>query len=306
MVTGVTSRSWQSGLSVEAASESKSEVKGVDSVLSTQVSASGASKSTFMTSCWNAVIDAAVAIWRVISGIPRRIWDCVSAPFRREVDVSEGRDLIEVVNLLTELKHSKPGSKTKIKALHTQIRTAYNKLNPLVKQALQTKILSHVPENGIYGKHEDGTVDIIDATQYCNMPQLTKKLVQDFPSCQLSRIEESLSNGITEETRVGLFLDMLRIKPSDLDPQITYDFLNTRVFAVFNGFRDPLKGFIYGQIRSSFREIDDGNKGVISLDGIEVSISASDFPALAFSSNPRNSRVIKALSVVRDSLKGLG
>ncbi len=69
MVTGVTARFSQSGLLIGAASASKSEVKVVAIVPSTQVPALGASQSTFMTICCHAVIDAVVAIWRAVLGI---------------------------------------------------------------------------------------------------------------------------------------------------------------------------------------------------------------------------------------------
>ncbi len=101
------------------------------------------------------------------------------APFRSEVGVSEVHDLMKVAHLFTALKHPQLGSEPEL--LRLQIRTAYNELNPLVQQALQTKILSPVSEDGTYGKNEDGTVDIIDAAQHLYMPNLILEMTKSLP-----------------------------------------------------------------------------------------------------------------------------
>ncbi len=192
MVAGVQPGCVQSDLLGETVSASKSEVEGVDSMSSTQVPAS---EST-MKRCWNAVTDAARAILRVLSGIPRWIWDCMSAPSRSEVGVNEVDvnevDVNEVgvsrVDDLMELAHlfqvinKNTQSQSETESLHTQVRTAYNKLDSLGKQALQTRILNHVDRSdrmkGIIG--DDGTVDMIDASRFLCMDELIMRIAENF------------------------------------------------------------------------------------------------------------------------------
>ncbi len=301
MIAGVQPGCLQSGLLGETASASKSEVTGVDSMSSTQVPAS---EST-MKSCWNAVTDAAGAIWSFVLGITRWILDCMSAPSRSEVVVNEVgvstvHDLLEAAHLFTALKNSHPGSETK--ALLPKITTAYNKLNPLVKQALQTKILSCMSAGDTYVLNKDGTVDIIDAAQHLNMPDIIIEMTQQFPSVQLNSVEERFAKAITDATKVTLLYEALEIEPSDLDSQITHDVLNTRVFAIFDGFEDLLKINIYAQIRTSFRRRDYHDNYLIKINGIDVSIADDNFPVLAFRSDPRDDRIMDALSVfIRNS-----
>ncbi len=305
MVTGVRPESLPSGVPIEAVSE----LKGVNSVLSTQVPASDESDAseltllTFMTSCWNAVTDAAGAVLKVVSGIIRWIWNCMSAPFRSEVGVSKVHDLLELVGLFLLIK-DKTQANSEMESVHTQIRTAYNKLDPLIKQALQTRILECRSSGDTFGKNEDGTVDIIDAASYLNMPNLITEIAQHIPSLQLEAIEEKLAKAITDETRVELLLQALQIELSAADPQMTNAVLNARMFAIFNGFENSLKETISVQIRMDFSRSDYSNKGVIDLDGINVSITDDQFPLLAFKNDSRDFRITGALSRVRDSLKG--
>ncbi len=197
MVAGVQPGCVQSDLLGETVSASKSasksEVEGVDSMSSTQVPAS---EST-MKRCWNAVTDAARAILRVLSGIPRWIWDCMSAPSRsevgvnevgvnevgvNEVDVNRVDDLMELARLFQVIKENAQ-SQSETESLRTQVRTAYNKLDSLGKQALQTRILSHVADldemKDIIG--DDGTVDVIDASRFLRMDRVIRKVADNFP-----------------------------------------------------------------------------------------------------------------------------
>ncbi len=86
MVTSLTPGSFQSGLPVEATSESKSESKSelkvVDSTPNTQIPAP---ESTFITRCWDEITDAVLSILRVVSEVPKRVWDCVKPLFYRSV-----------------------------------------------------------------------------------------------------------------------------------------------------------------------------------------------------------------------------
>ncbi len=222
MVAGVQPGCVQSDLLGETASASKSasksEVEGVDSMSSTQVPAS---EST-MKRCWNAVIDAARAILRVLSGIPRWIWDCMSAPSRSEVGVNEVGvnevgvnkvdvnkvdvnkvdvnkvdvnevgvnevgvsrvdDFMELARLFRLLDESIL-SPSETENLHTQVRTAYDKLDSLRKQTLQTDILGHVENDDnmkdIIG--EDGTVDMIDVSRFLHMDRVIIRIAKTFP-----------------------------------------------------------------------------------------------------------------------------
>ncbi len=101
-----------------------------------------------------------------------------------------------------------------------------------------------------------------------------------------------------------MLLAALEIESSDLDPQMTDDVLNTRMFAIFDGFEESLKETISVQIRMAFIRRDCLHKGFIDLDGINVSITDAQFPLLAFRNDSRDFRIMDALSQVRDSLKG--
>ncbi len=100
-----------------------------------------------------------------------------------------------------------------------------------------------------------------------------------------------------------MLLQALQIKLSAADPQMTDDVLNTRMFAIFDGFEESLKETISVQIRMAFIRRDCLHKGFIDLDGINVSITDAQFPVLAFRNDSRDFRIMDALSRVRDGLK---
>ncbi len=289
--------------------------KGVGNASTTQVSASGAiAQLPFITRCWNAVTGVALAIWKVVSGVSTWIWGYISAPFRRELVVSEvglGYNLGVLAELLIQAKCSPPKTESEVEMGHAQIRTVYDQLNCCVKKRLQRNLDSCMllanqnnKNQKTWKLNEDGTVDIIDAYQCHNIqvPRMIHDMVEDLPSSKLTIIENKLSNAITDKTRIELLLEMIKIRPSDLDPQMTNDVLNTRVLMAFDAFRNSLKKEIYVQIqtfsRSSFRR----EERPIEVDGIEVSIDDDQFPVLAVRRNPCGDMMIRALSAVRDGL----
>ncbi len=295
--------------------------KGVGNASTTQVSASGAiAQLPFITRCWNAVTGVALAIWKVVSGVSTWIWGYISAPFRRELVVSEvglGYNLGVLAELLIQAKCSPPKTDSEVEMGHAQIRTVYDQLNFCVKEHLQREVYlcmlmenKHNKNQKTWELNEDGTVDIgdiIDAYEYhdIQVPRIIKDTVKALPSSKLTIIENKLSNAITDKTRIELLLGMIEIIeiiPSDLEPQMTNDVLNTRVLMAFDAFRNSLKKEIYVQIqtfsRSSFRR----EERPIEVGGIEVSIDDDQFPVLAVRRNPCGDMMIRALSAVRDGL----
>ncbi len=293
--------------------------KGVGNASTTQVSASGAiAQLPFITRCWNAVTGVALAIWKVVSGVSTWIWGYISAPFRRELVVSEvglGYNLGVLAELLIQAKCSPPKTDSEVEMGHAQIRTVYNQLNFRVKERLQREVyLCMLMENKnnknqkTWELNEDGTVDIgdiIDAYQYhdIQVPRIIKDMVKALPSSKLTIIENKLSNATTDKTRIELLLEMIKITQSDLDPQMTSDVLNTRVLMAFDAFRDSLKEEIYVQIQTFSRSPFRGEERPIEVGGIEVSIDDDHSPVLAVRRNPRGWVMITALSAVK---KGLG
>ncbi len=293
-----------------------SMAKGVGDASTTQVSASAAVvKLPLITRCWNAVPGVAVAILRVVLGITTWIWDCMSAPFRSELVVSEidllCRDTLLVLSdLLIEAKNSPPETASEVEMGHTQIRNVYNMLNPFVKRMIQAQILICIRvdhhfyrnDNKTLNLNEDGTVDIIEADQYYEIPRMIDAIAHGLPSSQLTLLEEELSNAITDETRVELLWKMMRITPSNLDLQITTDVLNTRVLLAFDGFRNSLKEDIYVQVRAAFRAHSPRDECHVEIGGIVVSIDHANFPVWALRSEPCDFRIMAALSEVKAGL----
>ncbi len=290
--------------------------KGVGNASTTQVSASGAiAQLPFITRCWNAVTGVALAIWKVVSGVSTWIWGYISAPFRRELVVSEVGlvdNLGVLADLLIQAKCSPPKTDSEVEMGHAQIRNVYDQLNCCVKERLQREVFLYMRRENKHNKNqktwelnEDGTVDIIDAYQYhdIQVPRMINDMVKDLPSSKLTIIENKLSNATTDKTRIELLLEMIQITQSDLDPQMTSDVLNTRVLMAFDAFRDSLKEEIYVQIQTFSRSPFRREERPIEVGGIEVSIDDDHSPVLAVRRNPRGWMMITALSAVK---KGLG
>ncbi len=260
--------------------------RGIGNAPTTQVPASGGIGTlTFITRCRNAFTHVILSIW---TGITKRIWAFLSAPFRcRSITVAERlltfKKLVENAYGVCDPDNRK-GSQLLL--LETQLGIAYKELPVLIQLEITNRMLH--PGMGIIP-----TVDIIYHT---------------LPSVELGHLETELSEGRTDENKLDTLGSMVCIVTSKLETDVTEEFLNARVFAAFNGLSDSLKERIEEKMRNPLHSTE--KEGLVNYEGklslmIDqqmVSIADPNFTSLVLKTMPRSQRVRAVVLRVRMDL----
>ncbi len=142
--------------------------------------------------------------------------------------------------------------------------------------------------------------DIVALNKTFPLKEIGSELYQNLPSVVFGCLKRKLSTVVTELGQVTIFLQMLEVKRSDLEPNVTDEVLNAHVLAAFDGLRGSLKKAIYEHIECCIldKSLDFfdilavmGSKSSLSLDGSRGRPVSCNLISSIVKSDPRGSRV---------------
>ncbi len=279
MVTPVTSRtspSIEGSPLFELPISTEKVASEVDNDPTTQASASSVTQAC-----------ASLVGGEAVLGNITRVWNDVMPPSH---NITVAQSLLTFYKVVTDVNKELYQCNKEVSAVaEAKLKMAYDSIPSLAKEALGV-VIRRWDKKG-------NEVDIVDVNRKIDLEGALTTLYSELPGIALSRHQKTFFAAKTDQERFGVIAELLQIKTSSFDPDITEEMLNAAVLNALDACSESFLNKFYEKIyrhvrfyeRASLQSID--SKLYLEINGVMTDIEDANFASLLVQNEPRADRV---------------